>query len=269
MSKSIASLSRRINKLSGGGAPPLSTPEWADDFSDFALMRDRSWRQWCSLDRFVIGRSALLACLWGGRLVNGYAYWHRHKEPDWWSNAVWRAKTPDWQEQVERERSLYCPKENRTSMALFLEWFYSDAPRQYEGIRPWTWASRDTGSPYYWPLMHSLAIAASTWLIDDLGMKPRLVQDAALFHHCAFKWRTLHQLTEAALPPRPITGSSPVLPLRKMAEWCKAHGIPIDEERVENGEKLELLELLMCVPSGCGGPHDHEMIFPSLTVLAP
>ncbi len=46
-----------------------------------------------------------------------------------------------------------------------------------------------------------------------------------------------------------------------------AKGIPVSERGVEAGDGLPLLESLLSSASGCGGPHGHELLFPSLTVL--
>lgn len=274
MAPTIAALSKRLKRLEGdGGGLGSLGPGWWDDWdNDFDLLRDPSWRPYCSLEQFLIGRASMLACLW--RLMYSYAYWSRHSDPYWWSHPVWRGKTPDWEKQVDRERRLHCPQENRGSMTSFVDWLYSSAPRG-ESERPWEWCQPKVGSLYHWPCwrfhmmgllptVHALAVASACWLIDDLGMTPQQVQDSASKHVCAFKWRDLPRLAQVQRPNRPITSDSPKLRIAEMTTAAEARGIPVDDERSRQGDGLELLELLMSVASGCGGPHGREMIFPSL-----
>ncbi len=162
-------------------------------------------------------------------------------------------------------------------MAVFVDWLYSDAPKN-ESSEPWGWCQPDVGNPYTWPgwefhlrgllpLIHSLAIAANCWLVDDLGMKPQQVKDAASAHYCAFKWRDLSRLREVEFPKRPIIGTSPKLRLADMAIAARRRNIPVGEQGVKAGDGVELLKLLMSVSSGCGGPHGRGLLFPFLTVL--
>ena len=279
---SLLSLDRKVAKLESGGNAPRSPlgSGWWDDFSgDYALLADPSWRPYCDLDRFVVGRASMLANLWAGRLVCGLHNWRLHQEPYWWTSPVWRNKTANWEQQIESERRLYCPPENRQSMASFVNWLYGDRPKR-EGDRPWEWCQPDVGNQYTWPdygfhrrgllpLVHALAIASATWLIDDLGLQPEQVQASASLHLAAFRWRELSRLREVELPPHPIISNSPTLPIARLTTWARAHNLPVDAERVKAGDRLELLELLLCVASGCGGPHGRERWFPALSVPVP
>lgn len=273
---SLLNLQRRVAKLDRGGAapPPSLGPGWWDEFEGFALLVDPSWRAFVDLERFLIGRASTIACWW--RLMDCYASWQKHQDPYWWELEVWRGKTPDWQEQIDRARRLFCPPENRVSADLFCQWLHSNAPKS-ESEEPWRWCQPDVGDLYSWPdyrfhqmgllpLAHALAIASACWLIDDLGLEPRQVQESALEHRCAFKWRDLANLGKVHLPDRPITGTSPKLRIAEMTIWAQARNIPVDERRSQQGDGLELLELLMCVPSGCGGSHGRGLIFPELWV---
>lgn len=272
---SLVSLQRRVAKLDRGGAapPPSLGPGWWDEFEGFALLADPSWRPYCSLDQFLVGRASTVARWW--RVLDSYASWHQKQEPNWWSSKAWQSKTPDWQGQIERQRRLFCPPENRKTMAGFLQWLYSDAPRCWESEIPWLWCGPDVGSQYHWPgykfhqqgllpVAHALVVASACWLVDDLGLKPQQVSDNASAHYCAFKWRDLSRLAQVQLPDRPITGTSPKLRIAEMTAWALAHDIPGDEERSRQGDRLELLELLMCVASGCASPHGRELWFPAL-----
>jgi hypothetical protein len=280
MAATIAALSKRLQRLEGdGGGIGSLPPGWWGDFEGFALLVDPSWRPYCRLEQFLIGRASMAACWWRSLTdcYNNLAL--KHREPDWWRNSAWRSKTPDWEQRIERERRLHCPPENRRSMVAFVEWLYDDNAPRTESYQPWAWCQPDVGSMYQWPdwrfhrqgllpLAHALAIASAIWLVDDLGMKPEQVRSAASAHFCAFRWNDLSRLAQVQLPDRPITSTSPQLRIAEMTTWAKAHDLPVDEDRSRQGAGLELLELLMCVASGCGGPHGCELIFPSLEAQA-
>ena len=160
-------------------------------------------------------------------------------------------------------------------MAGFLDWLYHDNAPLPAGDRPWEWCQRGVGSAYHWPSWefhqrgllpktHALAKSAAIWLIDDLGLSPEQVWESASAHTCAFKWKDLPRLREVGPPPRPIASASPKLRLAELEAWAQDHRLPVKESPEAAMDGLELLDLLLCVPSGIDGPHGLERWFPSI-----
>jgi hypothetical protein len=265
----IPNFERRLAKLESGSSQ-ANLPEWARAFSDHRLLADPSWRRWCSLEQFLIGRAASVAIWW--RSLDSFAYWSKHEPPYWWALPAWQRKTPDFQERIDSERRIFCPPDNRSSFRAFQHWLYSDAPR-CDSDRPENWCQPDIES-YTWPgyrhwrsgrlpVLHAFSVAACTWLIDDLQLAPAQVRESATNHFCGFRW-DLSMLAQVHPPGRAITGTSPTLHVAEMATWAKKHKIPVNKTQVKAADGIEILELLTSIPSGCEGRHNYEQYFPSI-----
>lgn len=260
----LSTLSKRLSRLESGGnaPPPADIGDWSE-WSGTPLLEDSSWRPYCTLSQFIVGRAALCASWW--RFLDLYDYWSRRfRESDWMKSPAAR-RDPHYADLRAREQSLWCPPENRVSVRSFSAWLYSDSPKS-ETSDPWRWCNPGTASPYYWPgpehidrgflpITHALMVASSILLVDECGMSPMAVKSATTIHRAAFPGNDLRRLGDVEVPAslQQIDADSVVIPIHDMVAGAKDHGFPVPPGHVIEATAVPIIDVLMAEASGCDG----------------
>lgn len=249
---SLFALNRRLKRLEPPAAPPPpSGIDWSDGES-WPLIEDTSWHGCCSLTQLVYGR----ACYRSLRLPSDFAFARRRREPEWWSNPVYLSK-PGSREVVARGRAEMPPDWALSKQEAYNRWRFGQYPKA-RGEDPW---QPENGHRHLLERGLAAVIFATAWacsvaLVDALSVDVENIGTAAGLYNSAVHGNDAARARMAELSPPPglmdaLRGQQlPLLALTEMGEEAGVTGLfPVAERDAD----MDLLSLLLAVPSGFDG----------------